>query len=75
MNRMLYCTARLLWKLKADNHRWAKTTPLAVFLGIYTAEMIVMLPDVQDAGLPGADLLQEMRRVVGGDRGAWLKTG
>jgi len=45
MNRMLYCTARLLWKLKADNYRWAKMIFLAVFLGIYTAEMIVMLPD------------------------------
>jgi len=45
MNRMLYYTARLLWKLKADNYRWVKLIFLSSFLGIYTAEMIVMLPD------------------------------
>jgi hypothetical protein len=45
MNRILYCIARLLWKLKADNYRWIKLIFLSVFLGIYTAEMIVYMPD------------------------------
>jgi len=45
MNRIPYFIARLLWKLRADNYRWVKLIFLSSFLGIYTAEMIVYLPD------------------------------